>query len=197
MGWDSKSDSRPTLPPLHGEGGLDSPPTPGEGLGVGGSHASLPSWGGQGRVAARVGKSAATTKRGRKLRKTLTPQEARLWLPLRPMRAEGVHFRRQAPFRGFYLDFVCFRHRLVIEVDGCQHADEIQADHDVVRDAILKREGFRTLRFWNSEHPAGIATDHDNARHAFFCTAPDTPTCAASRRCPPHEGREGESEGGS
>jgi very-short-patch-repair endonuclease len=89
--------------------------------------------------------------RARELRKALTPQEARLWVHLRALRSEGLHFRRQAPFRGYYLDFVCFRRGLVVEVDGGGHAEEAQADHDAVRDAVLKREGFRTLRFWNGD----------------------------------------------
>jgi len=111
-----------------------------------------PSWGGKGRKAARVGESAATTKRARELRKALTPQEARLWLQLRLMRSDGFHFRRQAPPLGFYLDFVCFRHRLIIEIDGSQHADDDrQIAHDAMRDSILRRAGFRTLRFWNAD----------------------------------------------
>ena len=98
-----------------------------------------------------VGESAATTKRARALRNTLTAQEARLWVQLRGLRAHGFHFRRQAPLLGFYLDFVCFKQRLVIEVDGSHHGEDVQADHDATRDAILRRAGFRTLRFWNSD----------------------------------------------
>jgi very-short-patch-repair endonuclease len=68
------------------------------------------------------------------------------------MRVDGFHFRRQAPLLGFYLDFVCFKRRLIVEIDGSQHADdERQIDHDSMRDAILRRAGFRTLRFWNSD----------------------------------------------
>ena len=93
----------------------------------------------------------ATTKRARELRKTLTPQEARLWLQLRDLRADRCHFRRQAPLLGFYLDFVCFKHRLIVEVDGSQHAEGVQADHDAMRDAMLRGAGFRILRFWNSD----------------------------------------------
>ena len=103
-----------------------------------------------------VGKSRAATKRARELRKSLTPPEVRLWLQLRLMRVEGFHFRRQAPLLGFYLDFVCFKHRLVVEIDGSQHADDPQADHDSMRDAILRRAGFRTLRFWNSDVDANL-----------------------------------------
>ncbi len=60
--------------------------------------------------------------RARQLRKTMTPQEAKLWIQLRLLRPRGYHFRRQDPFKSWCLDFVCFKHRLVIEVDGGQHA---------------------------------------------------------------------------
>jgi very-short-patch-repair endonuclease len=100
--------------------------------------------------------------RAREFRKNLTPQEARLWIALRALRAAGFHFRRQAPFRGYYLDFVCFSRRLVVEVDGGGHNEEVQTVHDGVRDAILKRQGFQTLRVWNSDintNLDGVITD--------------------------------------
>jgi very-short-patch-repair endonuclease len=96
------------------------------------------------------------TKRARELRKSLTRQEAQLWLQLRAMRSDGFHFRRQAPLLGFYLDFACFKHRLVVEIDGSQHGEDVQADHDAMRDAILRRTGFRMLRFWNSDIDANL-----------------------------------------
>jgi len=96
------------------------------------------------------------TKRARELRQSLTRQEARLGLQLRAMRRDGSHFRRQAPLLGFYLDFVCFKRRLVIEIDGSQHGEDVQADHDAMRDAMLRRAGFRTLRFWNSDIDANL-----------------------------------------
>jgi very-short-patch-repair endonuclease len=79
----------------------------------------------------------------------MTEPEVILWSRLRRLKADGLHFRRQAPFRGYYLDFVCFERRLVIEVDGGHHGDDDQAAHDKVRDAVLRREGFEVLRFWN------------------------------------------------
>jgi very-short-patch-repair endonuclease len=90
-------------------------------------------------------------KRARELRSSLTPQEARLWLQLRALRADGFHFRRKAALLGFYLDFVCFKHRLVVEVDGSQPAEGAQLDHDGTRDAMLRKAGFRVLRFLNSD----------------------------------------------
>lgn len=78
----------------------------------------------------------------------MSPPEVLLWSRLKQLRAQGFHFRRQAPFRGYYLDFVCFSRRLVVEVDGAQHADDSQTAHDQVRDAVLRREGFEVMRFW-------------------------------------------------
>ncbi len=82
------------------------------------------------------------------LRKTMTDAERRLWRHLRA-RQLGVRFRRQHPFQGYILDFVCLERRLVIEVDGAQHADA--AVRDAVRTAALERAGFRVVRFWNNE----------------------------------------------
>ena len=81
----------------------------------------------------------------------MTPQETRLWSRLRTLRPQGFHFRRQAPFLGFYLDFMCFKRRLIVEVDGGQHNDPIQADHDAMRDRILERAGLTTLRVSNAD----------------------------------------------
>ena len=89
-------------------------------------------------------------KRARQLRNNMTEPEVILWSRLKRLRAEGFHIRRQAPFRGYYLDFVCFERRVAIEVDGAQHSDPDQAQHDATRDGVLNREGFQVLRFSNS-----------------------------------------------
>ncbi|MBL8771406.1 MAG: endonuclease domain-containing protein [Phenylobacterium sp.] len=84
--------------------------------------------------------------RARRLRADMSRPEVILWSRLKRLRGEGYHFRRQAPFRGFFLDFVCYSRRLVVEVDGGQHGEEPQAAHDAMRDAILRRHGFTVLR---------------------------------------------------
>lgn len=61
---------------------------------------------------------------------------------------QGAHFRRQAPFRQYVLDFVCNEVRLVVELDGGQHAE--RADHDERRTRLLESEGYQVLRFWNN-----------------------------------------------
>jgi very-short-patch-repair endonuclease len=84
----------------------------------------------------------------RKLRRDMTDAERKLWFLLRDRRLAGFKFRRQVPVGPYVADFACFANRLVVEADGGQHADSA---HDAERDAWLSAQGFRILRFWNSE----------------------------------------------
>jgi very-short-patch-repair endonuclease len=97
------------------------------------------------------------TKRARELRSAMTDAERVLWRVLRS-RQFGVRFRRQAPIGAYIVDFACLERKLVIEVDGGQHA-ESERDRD--RDLWLQDRGFRVLRFWNHEvltNAAGVAS---------------------------------------
>jgi very-short-patch-repair endonuclease len=87
----------------------------------------------------------------RRLRKSMTPQEVKLWVHLRSWRQRGFHFRRQSPREGYIVDFVCMKHQLVIEVDGGQHNFDQHQVRDMRCDGKLTAEGFRVLRFWNSD----------------------------------------------
>ncbi len=89
--------------------------------------------------------------RARDLRRNMSEPEIMLWSRLRRLRDQGFPFRRQHPFRGYYLDFACLSRRLVVEVDGFQHGDDLQADHDLVRDQVLQRHGFKVIRVWAGE----------------------------------------------
>ena len=93
----------------------------------------------------------------RALRKRLKPQEVKLWVKLRELKALGFHFRRQAPIGSYIVDFVSFRQQLVIEADGGQHGMPQGARLDQARDVFLKSQGFRVLRFWNSDIDANLA----------------------------------------
>jgi very-short-patch-repair endonuclease len=84
----------------------------------------------------------------RNLRQAATPHEKKLWELLRSRRFIGFRFRRQVPIGPYIADFVCYGRRLIIELDGSQHADD---PTDAVRDAELTRRGFRVLRIWNSD----------------------------------------------
>ena len=93
----------------------------------------------------------------RALRKRLTPQEVKLWVKLRELKTHGFHFRRQTPIGRYIVDFVSFRSHLVIEADGGQHGMREGARSDQERDAFLRAQGFRVLRFWNSDIDANLA----------------------------------------
>jgi very-short-patch-repair endonuclease len=87
--------------------------------------------------------------RERQLRKDQTEAEALLWSRLRNRRLENFKFRRQHRIGSYFADFVCSEHRLIIELDGGQHVD--QARYDEARTRFLEAQGYRVLRFWNSD----------------------------------------------
>jgi very-short-patch-repair endonuclease len=87
----------------------------------------------------------------RVLRKRLTPQEVKLWIKLRGLKSLGFHFRRQAPIGRYIVDFASFGSRVVVEIDGGQHGMPEEAASDQQRDGFLRSQGFRVLRYWNSD----------------------------------------------
>ena len=93
----------------------------------------------------------ASTGRARALRRSAPSTERVLWKLLRDRRLEGLKFRRQVPLGSYVVDFLCLRHRLIVEADGPFH----DVEQDAVRDAWLAAEGFRVLRFTNHEIDIG------------------------------------------
>jgi len=88
-------------------------------------------------------------KLARKLRKASTDAELRLWLQLKNRNLGGFKFRRQHPIPPYVVDFVCIEQKLIVELDGGQHAE--QTARDAERTAFLESKGFRVIRFWNDE----------------------------------------------
>jgi very-short-patch-repair endonuclease len=88
------------------------------------------------------------TGRARRLRKKLTDAESLLWQHLRGRQLEGIRFRRQQPWGNYIVDFASFEARIVVEVDGSQHATSAS---DRTRDRWLEQQGYRVLRFWNND----------------------------------------------
>ena len=85
----------------------------------------------------------------RRLRREATDAERRLWSRLRDRQVDGVKFRRQVPIATFVADFASVEAKLVIEVDGSQHAQAVEADR--LRSDALGSAGYLVLRFWNNE----------------------------------------------
>ncbi|MCW5581348.1 MAG: DUF559 domain-containing protein [Luteimonas sp.] len=84
----------------------------------------------------------------RRLRRSMTDAERRLWFHLRNRACSGWKFRRQHPLGPYIADFACLRAKVVVEVDGGQHLD---AASDGVRTRYLGERGFVVLRFWNDD----------------------------------------------
>ena len=96
-------------------------------------------------------------RRARELRRNMTPEERLLWSRLRA-NGLGYAFRKQQALGFYFADFVCLEKKLVIELDGSQHAG---SEYDATRDAELRARGFTVLRFWNNEiltNPEGVWT---------------------------------------
>ena len=83
------------------------------------------------------------------LRRTMADAEQKLWYHLRARRFMGRKFKRQKPLDRYVADFVCLEEKLIIELDGGQHAENVQYDDE--RDAWLRSVGYTVLRFWNNE----------------------------------------------
>lgn len=81
----------------------------------------------------------------------LHPSKAQkvLWYYLRQKRLNACKFRREHPIGSYIVDFVCLSKKLVVEIDGGQHA--LQVEYDKSRSRWLESEGFKILRFWNNE----------------------------------------------
>lgn len=85
----------------------------------------------------------------RQLRHELTDTERQMWRELRAHRFAGLKFRRQHPIGDYIVDFICLEQKLIVELDGGQHAE--MTGYDRIRDAWLHERGYQVLRFWNNE----------------------------------------------
>jgi very-short-patch-repair endonuclease len=110
--------------------------------------------------------------RAKSMRTEMTDAERALWMQFRAHRLDGLRFRRQTPIGQYIVDFVCHERRLVIELDGGQHAE---SQRDVTRDRWLESKGYRVLRFWNSDvfkNCEGVLETIVSAAHAMLPTYP-------------------------
>ena len=92
----------------------------------------------------------------RRMRHAMTEAELKLWNELRAHRLMGLGFRRQMPVGHYIADFACPEHKLIIEVDGSQHAEDVAGD--LARTRYLEQQGWQVVRFWNDD----VLHDIDN-----------------------------------
>ncbi|NJM13484.1 MAG: endonuclease domain-containing protein [Synechococcaceae cyanobacterium SM1_2_3] len=115
----------------------------------------------------------------RDLRSHATEAEQLLWRYLRARRFMGLKFKRQKPMGCFIVDFICLEHRLIIELDGGQHAD--QMDYDQARTLWLESQGFVVLRFWNHDVMKQLEGVLERIGQAVVAPSPPTPSPASGR----------------
>jgi very-short-patch-repair endonuclease len=87
--------------------------------------------------------------RARDLRKESTIAEQTLWYTLRRKGLNGYKFHRQFVMGPYIVDYLCWEKKLIVEIDGGQHAEN--SEYDEKRTAYLNSRGFRVLRYWNDE----------------------------------------------
>ena len=90
-----------------------------------------------------------STERARELRSDMTDAEHKIWQAVRGGQIKGQKFRRQYVIGSYIADFACVKEKLVIELDGGQHQE--QMEYDEKRTAFLQAQGWRVLRFWNND----------------------------------------------
>ena len=122
----------------------------------------------------------------RRLRHQSTDAERALWQHLRGRQLDGCKFRRQHPFGDYILDFACLERKLVIELDGGQHADATAAAKDERRTAFLKAAGFVVLRYWNHQVFGELDAVLDDVWRALRLRLRDS--AQPIPPCPPLEG---------
>ena len=110
----------------------------------------------------------------KELRNHATDVEQLLWQRIRNSQIEDTKFRRQQPIETYIVDFVSFNKKIIIELDGGQHA--VNVDYDNQRDTCLRSNGFTVLRFWNNEVIENIDGVLEVIRQHCLHTSPPTLT---------------------
>lgn len=104
---------------------------------------------------------------GRELRQSATKAEKILWEYLRNRNLDGLKFRRQHPIDKFIADFYCHQKKLVVELDGAVHDDNMNAQYDEARTYELKGSGIKVIRFRNCEVENSISFVLNEIRKAL------------------------------
>ena len=89
------------------------------------------------------------TPMAKRLRRQSTDAETLLWRRVRSRQLQGLKFRRQFPIDRYVVDFFCAEARLIVELDGGQHALQVEADK--ARTTMFSEMGYLVLRFWNND----------------------------------------------
>jgi len=141
--------------------GIELPPSPHRGEGRGEGIKSR----------TKAERSTLITRLAREMRQAPTDAEQRLWHFLRDRQLGGYKFRRQHPIDRYIADLICIEARLIVELDGGQHAEIEQQQKDEERTRFFESRGFRVLRFWNDE----VLTHTEDVLAAILDAIEDAP----------------------
>ena len=134
-------------------------------------------------------RNAKLQHRARALRNQSTDAERHLWQHLRGKQLAGYRFRRQLPIAGFIADFACLEAKIIVELDGGQHAQNV--GYDGRRDRLIEAQGFRILRFWDNQVFLETQAVLEQIMRALELSSPH-PGPAALQVCPcPPQAEEG------
>ena len=125
--------------------------------------------------------------RARSLRKNMTDAEKKMWHILRDLDWPLAHFRRQVKIGPYFADFLTHRYKLIVEVDGSQHAEGPGLNHDTRRTAFLNKEGFDVIRYFNIDVLTNAAGVHDAIEaklHALTPTPDPSPQGGGAETTP-------------
>ena len=90
-------------------------------------------------------------KNAKEMRSNMTPAETKMWRFLRGKRFQCLKFKRQVLIGNYIVDFLCEDKKIIIEIDGGQHNEELNIQSDKNRTRYLENNGYKVLRFWNDE----------------------------------------------
>lgn len=128
------------------------------------------------------GEGKIQLQRARQLRTNATDAEQKLWYHLRAKRFLGLKFKRQKPVGRYIVDFICLSPKLIVEVDGGQHSDQLCCDQN--RDAWLRAQGFEVLRFWNNQVLSETQSVLEAMRERVLALSPGpSPACGRGEEC--------------
>lgn len=131
------------------------------------------------------GANRIKTARSRRLRSDQTDAERKLWWRLRNRQVADCKFVRQEPVGPYICDFVCREQRLIVEVDGGQHAE---SDTDKKRDQWLTSHNYRVMRFWNND----VLSNIEGVLQTIAETIDSPSPASALRASPPSSCKRGE-----
>jgi very-short-patch-repair endonuclease len=109
----------------------------------------------------------------RQLRQDMTDAERAIWFAVRDRRLDGFKFRRQVTVGPFIVDFACVDAMLIVEIDGGQHNETV----DAARTAKLLAMGYRVLRFWNND----VLSNQDGVLQTLHAHLLASPSPASGR----------------